>query len=231
MKILLINGSPHRRGCVYTALEEIAKTLKEENIDTEILQIGREPVTGCIACNYCQSHGRCVQDKDSVNKVIEKLDTWDGLIFGSPVYYGGPNGQITSFMDRLFYAAGNRMAGKIGAAVVSCRRGGATAAFDRMNKYFLMNRMIVPGSQYWNQIHGLTREDALKDKEGLQTMRTLARQTAWILKCLDAGKKAGLPPAPAGALDSHPLHPKHLGNLDTKNPPAWLGDFCCSIRR
>lgn len=193
MKILLINGSPHRRGCVYTALEEIAKTLEEENIDTEILQIGREPVTGCIACNYCQSHGRCVQDKDSVNKVIEKLDTWDGLIFSSPVYYGGPNGQITSFMDRLFYAAGNRMAGKVGAAVVSCRRGGATAAFDRMNKYFLMSRMIVPGSQYWNQIHGLTREDALKDKEGLQTMRTLARQTAWILKCLDAGKKAGLP--------------------------------------
>ena len=144
MKILLINGSPHRRGCVYTALEEIAKTLEEENIDTEIFQIG-------------------------------------------------PNGHITSFMDRLFYAAGNRMAGKIGAAVVSCRRGGATAAFDRMNKYFLMNRMIVPGSQYWNQIHGLTREDALKDKEGLQTMRTLARQTAWILKCLDAGKKAGLP--------------------------------------
>lgn len=192
MKILLINGSPHRRGCVYTALEEIAKTLEEENIDTEILQIGREPVTGCIACNYCQSHGRCVQDKDSVNKVIEKLDTWDGLIFGSPVYYGGPNGQITSFMDRLFYAAGNRMAGKVGAAVVSCRRGGATAAFDRMNKYFLMNNMIVPGSQYWNQIHGFTREDALKDKEGLQTMRTLARNMAWILKCMKAGEKEGI---------------------------------------
>ncbi len=192
MKVLLINGSPHRRGCVYTALEETARTLNEEGIETEILQIGREPITGCIACGYCESHGRCVQDKDSVNKVLERLDEFDGLIFGSPVYYGGPNGQITSFMDRLFYASHGRMAGKAAAAIVSCRRGGATAAFDRMNKYFLMNNMIVPGSQYWNQIHGFTREDALKDKEGLQTMRTLARQMAWVLKCMKAGEKEGI---------------------------------------
>lgn len=178
MKVLLINGSPHRKGCVYTALEGTARTLNEEGIETEILQIGREPITGCIACGYCKSHDRCVQDKDSVNKVLARLDEFDGLIFGSPVYYGGPNGQTTAFMDRLFYASKGRLAGKAAAAVVSCRRGGASAAFDRMNKYFLMSNMIVPGSQYWNQIHCFTREDALKDREGLQTMRTLARNMA-----------------------------------------------------
>lgn len=194
MKILLVNGSPNRKGCVYVALHEAGQILEELGIETEMLRIGWEPITGCIACNYCKSHNRCIQDKDSVNKVLDRLDELDGFIFGSPVYWGGPNGQITSFMDRLFYAANGRLAGKAAAAVVSCRRGGATAAFDRMNKYFMMSNMIVPTSQYWNQIHGFTAEDAMKDKEGLQTMRTLAQNMAWLLKCIEAGKKAGIKP-------------------------------------
>jgi multimeric flavodoxin WrbA len=193
MKVLLVNGSPHLRGCVYTALHEMAVTFEKLHVDAEILQLGGKPVADCIACGYCGSHGHCVNDKDPVNRVIEQLDELDGLVVGSPVYYGGPNGQITSFMDRLFYAAYDRLAGKVGAAVVSCRRGGATAAFDRLNKYFLMSNMIVPGSQYWNQIHGFTAEDALKDKEGLQTMRTLAQNIAWILSLKEAGRKAGVP--------------------------------------
>lgn len=192
MKVLLINGSPHERGCTYTALAEIVETLEKHGIEGEILYLGKKPIAGCIACGKCFETGKCVFD-DMVNSVSRKLDEYAGIILGSPVYYAGPSGQLTAFLDRLFYFNEARMAGKLGAAVVSCRRGGASAAFDRLNKYFLISNMHVVGSQYWNQVHGFTREDVRKDGEGLQTMRTLGENMAWLLKCIEAGKKAGVP--------------------------------------
>ena len=193
MKVLLVNGSPNEHGCTYTALSEVAETLGKQGIDTEILYLGKKPVAGCIACGKCRTAGKCIFD-DLVNHVIEKLDGIDGIIVGSPVYYAGPSGQVQSFLDRLFYSAGSRMAGKPGAGVVSCRRGGASAAFDRLNKYFTISNMPVVSSQYWNQVHGNTPEEVRKDKEGLQTMRTLGQNMAWLLKSIEAGKKAGIEP-------------------------------------
>ena len=171
MKVLLINGSPHERGCTYTALKEIADTLKKHQIESDLFYLGTQPVAGCIACGKCQETGRCIFN-DKVNQILEKLDTYDALVVGSPVYYAGPSGQITAFLDRLFYVGGRKMAGKLGSAIVSCRRGGASAAFDRLNKYFSISNMPIVTSQYWNQVHGYTPEDVKKDKEGLQTMRT-----------------------------------------------------------
>ena len=191
MKVLLINGSPNEKGCTYTALTEVGKTLQKHGIDTEILYLGKKPIAGCIACGKCHETGKCVFD-DAVNEVAAKLDEYDGIIVGSPVYYAGPSGQLTAFLDRLFYPNEAKMAGKLAAAVVSCRRGGASAAFDRLNKYFLISNMHVVGSQYWNQVHGFTPEDVRKDKEGLQTMRTLGENMAWLLKCIEAGRKAGV---------------------------------------
>ncbi len=192
MKVLLINGSPNEKGCTYTALTEVGKTLQKHGIDTEILYLGKKPIAGCIACGKCHETGKCVFD-DAVNEVAAKLAEYDGIIVGSPVYYAGPSGQLTAFLDRLFYPNEAKMAGKLAAAVVSCRRGGASAAFDRLNKYFLISNMHVVGSQYWNQVHGFTPEDVRKDKEGLQTMRTLGENMAWLLKCIEAGRKAGVP--------------------------------------
>lgn len=192
MKVLLINGSPNERGCTYTALAEVAATLQKHGIETEILYLGKKPIAGCIACGKCQLTGRCVFN-DLVNEVSAKLDGYGGIVVGSPVYYAGPTGQLTAFLDRLFYPNEARMAGKLAASVVSCRRGGASAAFDRLNKYFLISNMHVVGSQYWNQVHGFTPDDVRKDKEGLQTMRTLGENMAWLLKCIEAGKKAGVP--------------------------------------
>lgn len=186
-KILLINGSPHEKGCTYTALSEIANTLAKNDVESEILYLGTKPVAGCIACGKCFQTGRCVFD-DKVNEVLEKLDEYDGIVVGSPVYYAGPTGQLCAFLDCLFFCSERRMAGKLGAAVVSCRRGGASAAFDRLNKYFTICNMTVVGSQYWNQVHGFTPDDVRKDEEGLQTMRTLAQNMAWLLKNRDAGK-------------------------------------------
>ena len=191
MKVLLINGSPNEKGCTYTALSEVAMTLNQNGIETEILYLGKKPMAGCIACGKCFETGTCVFD-DAINKVSARLDEFDGIVVGSPVYYAGPSGQLTAFLDRLFYSNGGRMAGKLGAAVVSCRRGGASAAFDRLNKYFLISNMHVVGSQYWNQVHGFTPDDVRKDKEGLQTMRTLGQNMAWLLQCIEAGKKAGV---------------------------------------
>ena len=191
MKVLLINGSPHEHGCTYTALCEVADTLKKHDIESETLYLGKKPIAGCIACGKCAGSGRCVFD-DPVNRTLEKLDEYDGIVAGSPVYYAGPSGQICAFLDRLFYSAGGRMDGKLGAAVVSCRRGGASAAFDRLNKYFTISNMIVIGSQYWNQVHGFTPEDVRKDEEGLQTMRALGDNMAWILKAIEAGKEKGI---------------------------------------
>lgn len=191
-RVLLINGSPNQYGCTYTALREVADTLEQQGVAAEIYQIGKKPIAGCIACESCEGTGKCAFD-DGVNEIIARLDEFDALVFGSPVYYSGPSGQLCAFLDRLFYAGGRRMAGKLGAAVVSCRRGGASASFDRLNKYFGISNMHVVGSQYWNQVHGFTPEDVKKDKEGLQTMRTLAMNMAWLLRCIEAGRAAGVP--------------------------------------
>lgn len=192
MKVLLINGSPNEHGCTFTALSEAAKSLDKNGIETEIYWIGKKTIAGCIACEKCFETGKCVWN-DGVNELAERLDEFDGLIVGSPVYYSGPSGQITAFLDRLFYSAGKKLAKKPAAAVVSCRRGGATAAFDRLNKYFSINNMPIVTSQYWNQVHGFTPEDVMQDKEGLQTMRTLGENMAWLLKCIDTGRKSGIP--------------------------------------
>lgn len=192
MKVLLINGSPNEHGCTYTALSEVAQTLHRHGIETELLYLGKKPVAGCIACGGCARTGRCVFD-DQVNDVLSRLDAIDAVVAGSPVYYAAASGQITSFLNRLFYASGGRMAGKPGAAVVSCRRGGASAAFDQLNKYFTISSMPVVSSQYWNQVHGSTPEEVRRDEEGLQTMRTLGENMAWLLKSIEAGQKAGVP--------------------------------------
>ncbi len=190
-KVLMINGSPNEHGCTYTALRELADTLERHDIHTELVYLGKKAVQGCIACMNCQKTGRCVF-RDEVNDIADRLDEIDGIVVGSPVYYAGPSGQICSFLDRLFFSNGQRMAGKLGAAVVSCRRGGASAAFDRLNKYFTISNMHVAGSQYWNQVHGFTPDDVRKDEEGLQTMRTLGENMAWLLKSLEMGKQAGM---------------------------------------
>lgn len=192
MKVLLVNGSPHERGCTYTALREVADTLGEEGVDSDILWIGKGDVPGCRACGSCKGSLRGCSIDDIVNRTLERIGEFDAVVLGSPVYYAGPSGQICAFSDRLFYASGGRMAGKLGAAVVSCRRGGASAAFDRLNKYFTISGMPVVPSQYWNQVHGNTPEEVIRDEEGLQTMRTLARNMAWMLKCIQAGREAGI---------------------------------------
>lgn len=192
MKALLINGSPHKEGCTFTALSEIANTLKKNGIESEIFHVGTKPIANCIACGKCRETGKCVFDTDGVNEIGARLDEFDAIVLGSPVYYAGPSGQLCSFCDRLFFSNSKKMAGKLAAAVVSCRRGGATASFDRLNKYFTITNMQVVGSQYWNMVHGFTPEDVRKDAEGLQTMRTLAQNMAWLLKCIELGKKHGI---------------------------------------
>ena len=191
-KVLLINGSPNAQVCTYTALREVEKSLNKNGVDTEIFQLGKGPIQGCTGCGGCGRNGKCVFD-DGVNRLVERLDEFDGLVIGSPVYYASPNGALLAFLDRLFFAAGKKFAGKPGAAVVSCRRGGATAAFDVLNKYFSISNMPIVTSQYWNQIHGNTPEEALQDAEGLQTMRTLGENMAWLIKCIQAGRAAGVP--------------------------------------
>ena len=180
-RILLINGSPHEKGCTYTALMEVRKGLEEWGIESELYWIGNKPVAGCIACGKCYETGRCVFD-DLVNDLLARANEFDGMVIGSPVYYAGPAGQLCAFLDRLFYASAGRWAGKVGAAVVSCRRGGATAAFDRLNKYFSISKMPIATSPYWNQVHGNTPEEVLQDEEGLQIMRTLGRNMAWLAR-------------------------------------------------
>ena len=192
MKVLLFNGSPNIHGCTYTALHEVETVLQKHGIDTEIFHVGTKPVAGCIACRKCKDGAPCIFD-DDVNKLAERLDEFDALIVGAPVYYSGPSGQCTAFLDRLFYCASAKLRNKPGAAVVSCRRGGASASYDRLNKYFGINSMPIVSSQYWNQVHGNTPEEVLQDEEGMQTMRTLGENMAWLLKCIAAGKAAGVP--------------------------------------
>ena len=190
-KVLLINGSPHEHGCTFTALSEVADTLSKNGVETERLYLGQKPVAGCIACRSCYQTGKCVFD-DKVNEINRRIDEFDAVIVGSPVYYAGPAGQLCAFLDRLFYSSRGRMAGKLAAAVVSCRRGGATATFDRLNKYFTISNMYVVGSQYWNQVHGNTPEEVKQDAEGLQTMRTLGQNMAWMLENRAAGMRSGV---------------------------------------
>ncbi len=184
-KVLLLNGSPHVHGCTAAALEEMIKVFEEEGVETELIQVGIKEIRGCVACGSCSLTGKCVFD-DLVNEVAAKFEKADGLVVGSPVYYGSPNGTILSFMDRLFYSTEFSKQMKVGAAVVSCRRGGNTASFDALNKYFTISGMPVASSTYWNQVHGFTAEDVKKDLEGLQTMRM-------IKAFADAKEKYGYP--------------------------------------
>lgn len=191
MKVLLINGSPNNKGCTYTALSEIENELNKANIETEIFNIGNKPIRGCIACGKCENN-RCIFNDDIVNTVLEKCESIDGLIVGSPVYYSSPNGAVISLLDRMFYAGGRLFKYKPAAAIVSARRAGTTAAFDVLNKYFTISSMPVVSSQYWNMVHGNNSEEVKKDLEGLQIMRTLGRNMAWLLKCIEAGKEKGI---------------------------------------
>lgn len=195
MKVLLVNGSPRAKGCTYTALTIAAKALEENGIETEIYQVGAKPVRGCIACGGCAKAGnkRCVFDDDTVNGALDRAEQADGFIFGTPVHYASASGAVTSFLDRMFYAGGSLMAFKPAACIVSCRRGGATAAFDQMNKYATITNMPLISSNYWNMVHGNTPEEVMQDEEGVQTVRQLGLNMAWILKCIAAGKENGIP--------------------------------------
>lgn len=192
MKVLLFNGSPHPNGCTYTALSKVAKELNDNNIDTEIIFLGNKPIGGCLGCGACSKLGKCVQN-DIVNEVAEKVAAADGYIFGSPVHYAAASGQITSFLDRLFYSAGKSMAFKPAASIVSARRGGTTAAYDQLNKYIGINNMIMVPAPYWNMVHGKCPEDVMQDEEGLQIMRMLGKNMAWLLNLIEDGKKNGKP--------------------------------------
>ena len=193
MKVLMINGSPHAKGNTYIALHEMEKIFQKEEVETEILQIGNKPIRGCIACNSCSEKGRCVFD-DAVNEAAPKFEECDGLVVASPVYYASANATLIAFLDRLFYSTSFDKTMKVGAAVVAARRGGLSATFDELNKYFTICGMPVASSQYWNSIHGRAQWEAEQDGEGLQTMRTVARDMTFLMKSIALGKeKYGLP--------------------------------------
>ena len=202
-KVVLLNGSPHAEGCTATALNEMIKIFQESGIETELIHVGSKSIRGCIACGQCSKLGKCVFDDDLVNQVAPKFEKADGLVVGSPVYYASPNGTILSFMDRLFYSTSFSKHMKVGAAVVSCRRGGNTATFDALNKYFTISGMPVASSTYWNQVHGFTADDVRKDLEGLQTMRNLARNMTFMIRAFaDAKEKYGYPEMERGCFTS-----------------------------
>lgn len=193
MKVILINGSPNAKGCTYTALVEVQKTLNQEGIETEIIHVGHKDIRGCIGCRRCKSTGKCVFD-DIVNEIAPKFAECDGIVIGSPVYFASANGTLVSFLDRLFYSVNCDKTMKVGAAVASARRGGTTATFDELNKYFTISNMPIASSQYWNMVHGYSPEDVYADKEGCQIMRTLGRNMAFLIKSINLGKeKYGLP--------------------------------------
>lgn len=193
MKVILINGSPNAKGCTYTALEEVSKTLKSEGIETEIIHVGHKDIRGCIGCRQCKTKGKCVFN-DIVNDIAPKFEECDGIVIGSPVYFASANGTLVSFIDRLFYSMTADKTMKVGAAVVSCRRGGNSATFDELNKYFTISQMPIASSQYWNMVHGNSPEEVQQDLEGLQTMRTLGKNMAFLIKSIQLGKKEfGLP--------------------------------------
>lgn len=193
MKVILINGSPNAKGCTYTALDEVSKTLQKEGVETEIIHVGHKDIRGCIGCRKCKTTGTCVFN-DLVNEVAPKFEECDGIVIGSPVYFASANGTLVSFIDRLFYSATVDKTMKVGAAVVSARRGGNSATFDQLNKYFTISNMPVAASQYWNMVHGYTPEDVQSDQEGMQTMRTLGKNMAFLIKSIQLGKEQfGLP--------------------------------------
>ena len=203
-KVLLLNGSPRAHGCTAAALDEMIRIFETEGIETELIHAGNQAIRGCVACGFCKKNGRCVVN-DLVNETAPKLEAADGLVIGSPVYYGSPNGTLLSFLDRLFYSTPFSKHMKVGAAVVSCRRGGNTASFDVLNKYFTISGMPVASSTYWNQVHGFTAEDVKKDLEGLQIMRNLARNMSFLIKAIaDARSNYGLPPVERGSFTSFP---------------------------
>lgn len=191
MKVLLINGSPKEFGCTYTALKEIATTLSECGVESEIFHVGAKPVVGCIGCASCRNTGKCVHN-DGVNELAARIDEFDGIVIGSPVHYAAASGAVTSFCDRLFYSAGAKLKHKPAAAIVSCRRGGATAAHDQLNKYFNINQMPIVSGTYWNMVHGNTPDEVVQDLEGMLNMRVIARNMAWLIKCIKAGKENGI---------------------------------------
>jgi multimeric flavodoxin WrbA len=193
MKVLLVNGSPHEQGCTFTALTEVAETLQKEGLKTEIFQLGKKPISGCLGCSKCRELHRCVI-KDIVNDFTELAQSADGFVFGSPVHFASASGAITSFMDRAFSSPKRSLFYlKPAAAVVSARRAGTTAALDQLNKYFTINQMPIISSSYWNMVHGFTPEDVRRDLEGMQIMRNLGRNMAWFLRCKEAGAAAGVP--------------------------------------
>ena len=205
MKVLVLNASPHANGCTARALQELIDTLHREGVETELLHIGKDAVHGCISCRFCDKNDRCVFNDDKVNEAARIFEEADGLVIGSPVYYGSPNGTALAFMDRLFYSTGFDKHMKVGAAVVSCRRGGNTASFDVLNKYFTISGMPVVSSTYWNQVHGFSAADVEKDLEGLQTMRNLARNMAFLMSAITNEKaRAGLPMVEHGCFTSFP---------------------------
>lgn len=192
MKVLLVNGGPHKEGCTYTALKEVEKELNNEGIETEIFWVGVKPISGCIACGKCSEIGKCVFD-DVVNEFAEKCKDADGFVFGTPVHYASASGAITSFMDRLFYSASSDIFRlKPAATIVSARRAGTTSTMDQLNKYFSINQMPIISSRYWNMVHGNNPKEVKQDEEGMQIMRILGRNMAYHLKCQEAGRKAGI---------------------------------------
>ena len=193
MKVILLNGSPKSKGCTYTALKVIENELLNEGIEVKFYEVGNRPVIGCIGCNGCRKLGKCVHD-DLVNEVSKEMESADGFIVGSPVHYAEASGAATSFLDRLFYSTDkNHLRHMFAASIVSCRRGGASAAFDQLNKYFTINEMPIVSSVYWNQIHGNTPEEVVQDLEGIRTMKVLARNMAYLIKCKEAAKNVPLP--------------------------------------
>ena len=191
MKVILVNGSPKEKGCTYTALKEVEESLNKNGIETEIFWLGNNPVSGCIGCKSCLKNGKCFMD-DKVNEFLAKVPETDGFVFGTPVHFAASSGMLSSFMDRVFYGRRNLFSNKPASSVASCRRGGATAKIDEVNKYFGISNMPIVSSQYWNMVHGNTPEEVRKDEEGMQTMRTLGNNMAWLLKSIEAGKRAGI---------------------------------------
>jgi len=192
--VLIINGSPNEDGCTFTALSEVSGRLEEAGVGTKIVHIGKKPIQGCVACRKCAETGLCIYKDDGVNSAIELLRAADGLLIGSPVYYSGPNGSLCAFLDRMFFLKSAGYAHKPAAAIVNCRRGGASAAFDRLNKYFTISSMPIVSSQYWNSTHGTTPDEVRRDAEGMQVMRALGRNMAWLIRCIDASRATCPPP-------------------------------------
>ena len=206
MNVLMINGSPNAKGCTFTALTEIGKTLQEQNIDYEIMQLGKQPIRDCINCNRCHGEG-CIFDDDMVNEFIQKAKDADGFVFGTPVYYAHPSGRLLSFLDRAFYSSASSriykpFQFKPAAAIASARRAGTTASIDVINKYISIAMMPIVSSTYWNMVHGLTPEDVMQDKEGLQTMRNIGKNMAWMLQCIACAKQHNIPQPQPDVADS-----------------------------